>query len=196
MRALVITAGVLALAGCPANAPEAPLAPPSKPSPPPGPASQPASQPVAPPVVPAIRATDGSTNTSGMTQEACPSAEPCPCRGALQFGLTALAKIGIGEEHLAGGTPCLIADLDKNGFSDLVFVDASYGRVEGNVRQVASVTVLFFDGVGLRMIEELPKKVGVLSVDRGPEGSRLIAGTAPNRLVFELVNGHLQGKKL
>lgn len=143
-----------------------------------------------------LRATDGSTNTTGMRQNPCPSPEPCPCYGLLAVGRPAVEKLGVTEPQLARGTPCLLADLDHNGYADLVFVDGKYGAVDGLPRQPASATALFFGPAGLQGIAPLPKKVSVLSVESGPDGSRLVAGSPPSRYLLVLNNGQLVAKPL
>jgi hypothetical protein len=175
MKRSIPIAWVLILAACP-------------------PPTTPATTPAATPAAKTSTAGVGQ-NKTGISQDPCPGAEPCTCRGALAFGIPAIQKLGLSEEALAAGTPCLIGDLDGNGFSDLVFVEPSYGKVEGGARQVVNASVLYFDHVGLTMIQEVPKKVALLSLEPAATGMKLVAGSSEHRLVFELVEGRLVGKK-
>lgn len=104
-------------------------------------------------------------NTSGMAYKdaTCGGAGPCICSGKLEFGISGVAKIGLGEAELDHGVRCLFGDFDANGVADI----ALYGA--GPPEQPADVMVLLFDDIGLRAMAPLPKKVGALAVYRKPE---------------------------
>ena len=74
------------------------------------------------------------------------------------YGQNAIAKIGITEDDLAKGTPCILGDFDANGVQDVAFVSKDFGKT------AASVCVLLFDELGLRDTPAFPKKVNTLSI--------------------------------
>ena len=88
----------------------------------------------------------------------CGGMQPCECTGTIVYGQNAIAKIGITEDDLAKGTPCILGDFDANGVQDVAFVSKDFGKT------AASVCVLLFDELGLRDTPAFPKKVNTLSI--------------------------------
>jgi hypothetical protein len=87
--------------------------------------------------------------------------------GVLQYGDTALDKIGITPAHLTEGTACVFGDFDGNGFLDAAFLGVEHGEVVENKPRLAGGQVLMFDAVGLRLVAALPAQV--LSLARRPK---------------------------
>lgn len=135
----------------------------------PGPAASPSSQPSsAPSSQPAaVRAEpnfEHPTDVTGLRQKTpCDGTKPCLCVGVLDYGDTALEKIGITPAHLTEGTACVFGDFDGNGFMDVAFLGVEYGEVVENVPKKAEGRVLMFDAVGLRLVSGLPKAVSSLA---------------------------------
>lgn len=152
------------------------------------PASQPASKPAAlegsQPHEPAKAA-----STVAYQDKRCSGLAPCTCSGTIMYGQNAIAKIGITEEDLAKGTPCLLADLDGNGKQDIVFVGKDYGKAPA-----VAVTVLLFDDLGLRDTPIFPKKVTTLSVHEKDGKKGLLEPSS--RLFFVYENGKFEMKPI
>ena len=142
----------------------------SQPSPtaPAQPASQPASQPGSQPKAKAEPNFENPTDTTGLRSKTpCDNSKPCSCVGVLEFGDTALEKIGITAAHLTEGTACVFGDFDGNGFLDAAFLGVQHGEVVENKPRKAEGRVLMFDAVGLRLVAALP--ASVLSLARRPK---------------------------
>lgn len=104
------------------------------------------------------------TDVTGLRQKTpCDGTKPCLCVGVLDYGDTALEKIGITPAHLTEGTACVFGDFDGNGFMDVAFLGVEYGEVVENVPKKAEGRVLMFDAVGLRLVSGLPKAVSSLA---------------------------------
>lgn len=152
------------------------------------PASQPASKPAvlegSKPHEPAKE-----PSTVAYKDKRCSGIAPCACAGSIMYGQNAIAKIGISEEDLAKGTPCLLADLDGNGTEDIVFVGKDYGKAPA-----VPVRVLLFDDLGLRDTPLFPKKVTTLSVHEKDGKKGLLEPSS--RLFFVYENGKFEMKKI
>ncbi len=161
----------LALFACKEEPPAPPPAPPSQPEP-----KQASSQPE-------------KKNELAYKDSRCSGAEPCVCVGHVEFGLTALSKIGITDEDLANGALCLLGDFDGNGHQDAAFVEKEYGKAPA-----VSVVVLLFDEVGVRDIPLFPKKVATLGVFTKDEHVGLIENGS--RLFFTYEGGKFEMKRI
>ena len=100
----------------------------------------------------------------------CNGTQPCPCASPDLFhGKSALARMGINNQHVRAGTPCLLADYDGNGFTDAAFIEVTE-------RKEKRVVVLMFDNVGLSAVFELPKTVQQLALRKGTGKTLLSPG--------------------
>lgn len=103
---------------------------------------------------------ENPTDTTGLKAKGtCDDTKPCTCVGVLEYGDTALDKIGITPAHLTEGTACVFGDFDGNGYLDAAFLGVGYGEVVENKPQRTGGQVLMFDGVGLRLVASLPAPV-------------------------------------
>lgn len=103
---------------------------------------------------------ENPTDATGLRAKGpCDNTKPCTCVGVLEYGDTALDKIGITPAHLTEGTACVFGDFDGNGFLDAAFLGVEYGEIVENKPKHTGGQVLMFDGVGLRLVASLPAQV-------------------------------------
>src|SRR5688572_19201561 len=114
---------LIALFSCKEPPPPAPPpAPPAPPAPPPAaPASEPASQPNLDMGKAEAHEPSDKKNELAYKDPRCSGMQPCECVGTIVYGQNAIAKIGVTEDDLAKGTPCLLGDFDANGHQDVAF---------------------------------------------------------------------------
>ncbi len=131
----------------------------------------------------------GKKNQIAYKDARCSGMQPCECVGTIEYGQNALARIGVSEDDLARGTPCLLGDFDGNGFEDAAFLGKDYGKAPA-----AAVTVLLFDDVGLRSTLSFPKKVATLAVHS--ENGKVGLLETQSRLFFVYGDGKFDMKRL
>lgn len=141
------------------------------------PASQPASQP------------EVKRIPVKYTDPTCGGAGPCTCVGELIIGMQQLRGIGIEDDAMTKGTPCLLGDFDGNGHTDGAFLEPGLGD-----KPAVSVAVLMYDAGGVMLATKIPKKVTSLALLREADKQTLVEPEAAMR--FDFTDGKFVPKRM